>query len=405
MTDMKKLIKFNIVFLLLSLAISCKSQDPNKITGLKAKSEFKSQTKKLATDHEWVSFKYRYIHNYDNKIVEDLIISISMKYDKSNSLVFIAIGNDTYYLLTNDTYKNLDHVKRNILDIRKNKADKDDLYKNIGRYGSVSNIMYHISYYLKQIDFAYVWPVRLSISECESVSIGDVPHNRYVARQFGEVIECFVDKKTNTLDSVCSVFKYDGHTIDKYYKMYDFDFGNKQQYIDSVFDFGNQKYSHYAKYDEFTMPVMSMQTDDACDIMDFPLVNLDGDTVTLREQEGWVLLNFWTMNCGPCLANLQNYKHEQDSLGYRILENEGVKILAVEHRSDNMELIGKVADRTNCRDIMYSAKNISTKISIPYLGYYYLIDPSKKFIWKDGSLGDYSSLLKAKREHEINMKK
>lgn len=401
-----KFVKVLLLFCSLSICEMMFANQPNdKITGLKCRKTYSSQAKELADNHEWVSFKYRYIHDYDNDIMEDLIISISIKYDESNSLVFVGIGNDKYYLLTNDTYKNLDHVKRNILDIRKNKADKSDYYENIGRYGSISSIMYHISYYLSQIDFAYVWPVRLLMSECESVSMGDVLYNRYVAKQSDEVIECFVDKKTNTLDSVCSVFKRDGHTIDKYYKMYDFDFGNKQQYIDSIFDFDDQKYSRYARYDEFTMPVMSMQTDDASDIIDFPLVNLDGDTVTLREQEGWVLLNFWTMNCRPCLVNLQNYKHEQDSLGYRILENEGIKILAVEHRSDNLELISKVADRTNCRDIMYSAKNISTKINIPYLGYYYLIDPSKKIIWKDGSLDDYSNLLKAKKEYESNIKK
>jgi hypothetical protein len=110
------------------------------------------------------------------------------------------------------------------------------------------------------------------------------------------------------------------------------------------------------------------------------------------------------LSCGPCIVNLQNYKNEQDSLGYRILENEGIKILAIEHLSNNMKLIFDVANRTNCLDIIYSAKKIGTKIRIPSLGYYYLISPDKKIAGKFWMLDDYKEVLKAKKEYEMNIK-
>ncbi len=94
---------------------------------------------------------------------------------------------------------------------------------------------------------------------------------------------------------------------------------------------------------------------------------------------------------------------EKDSLPARILEKEGIRILAIEHRSDNLEIIGKVADKTGSGDIIYSAKGIGTAISIPYLGYYYLLSPSKEIVLETGDC-DYDKILKAKREYERNNK-
>ena len=85
---------------------------------------------------------------------------------------------------------------------------------------------------------------------------------------------------------------------------------------------------------------------------------------------------------------------EKDSLGYRILENEGIKILAIEHNSNNMEIISKRAHKTKSEDIMYSGKGIGITINIPTLGYYYLVSPNKEIVYETGDLGDYSEILK-----------
>ena len=59
-----------------------------------------------------------------------------------------------------------------------------------------------------------------------------------------------------------------------------------------------------------------------------------------------------------------------------------------------------MGEKTNTSDIMYSAKYINGVISIPYLGYYYLVSPEKTIVWHSDSLGDYSELLKAKANYE-----
>ena len=105
------------------------------------------------------------------------------------------------------------------------------------------------------------------------------------------------------------------------------------------------------------------------------------------------MLNFWTTGCGPCIEHLKEYAHEIDSLGYRILEKEGIKILAIEHRSNNLEHIRQIASKSNSEDIAYSAKDIMTVINIPTLGYYYLVSPNKEIVYETGDLGDYEEII------------
>ncbi len=304
----------------------------------------------------------------------------------------------------NDVLNNIKNLIKKYPDYFKNKKDKSDTYKQLCITGIIPNFLRHLSYFIKPIDFADTWAMFNVISECETVYLNNTQHNRYIAKMTRQNIVSFVNNENNILDSVFAEYHTDDHIINDYYSIYDVTLCNRQHYIDSIFDFDKPEYMHYARYNEYTMPKMSSQNDDLCNVMDYPLVNLANDTVTLRNQEDWILLNFWSLSCGPCIVNLQNYKNEQDSLGYRILENEGIKILAIEHLSNNMKLIFDVANRTNCLDIIYSAKNIGTKIRIPSLGYYYLISPDKKIAGKFWMLDDYKEVLKAKKEYEMNIK-
>lgn len=129
-------------------------------------------------------------------------------------------------------------------------------------------------------------------------------------------------------------------------------------------------------------------------------MNINCDTTTIKEYDSWILLNFWRFSCGPCLKNMENYKHEKDSLGYRVLENNDIKILAINYESNNMEQLGKLAGKDDSKDIIYSAKGIKQRINLPFQGYYYLISPKKEIVYETSHLGDYSELLKAKAEYE-----
>ena len=57
-----------------------------------------------------------------------------------------------------------------------------------------------------------------------------------------------------------------------------------------------------------------------------------------------------------------------------------------------MEYIQRVADKYDCEDIIYSAKEIYNAIDVLYYKYY-LISPDKKVVYKSSTLGDYGEAV------------
>ena len=187
------------------------------------------------------------------------------------------------------------------------------------------------------------------------------------------------------------------------YIISDISFEDKQSFFESILDFSKSIYYDYSFHNEDNLPYsMRGSTNDTINdvIKNYPLVSIHGDTTYIKDKNSWILLNLWCKDCPSCIETLLNYKNEIDSLGYRTLENEGIEILAINYKTDNIALLENIAQKTSSKDIMYSAKGLNTHISIPYLGYYYLISPDKNIVYKDYNLEDYSKLLNAKKEYK-----
>lgn len=135
------------------------------------------------------------------------------------------------------------------------------------------------------------------------------------------------------------------------------------------------------------------------------MISLTNDTSYLKNETGYVLLNFWSFSCPSCINNLNKYKIETDSLGYRKLEERGIKILAINYLSSNMVKMSEIANKTKTNDIIYSSKGMHNFFKLPCQGYYYLLSPSKEIIFETSNLGDYTDLLEAKKNYELNLKK
>lgn len=392
---MKILLKLICLFsFILIFADYSNAQETEDKMNLKVSKRYKQQAAAFADSHEWVSFKYRIIHYYNDSLYWDIVSDVIIKYDDDNSMVFINDKND-YMLITEKYYKRIDKDKYNIYNIKKNRKDKSRTYQNLATTGKIHKYFQYCPFFMKPIDFAYSWALWHSFYSVDTVEMNNVSYNKYRSKTIGFNcnVDSYINTETNFLDSIYMEWNEDDFTVLEYLTFYDVSYENRQSYIDSIFDFSNAEYEPYSRYDEFTMPVMAISNQMSQGLLDYPLVNLEGDTTSIREQDGWILLNFWTTNCGPCLQHLKEYSHEKDSLGYRILENEGIKILAIEHRSNNLEHIRQIASKSNSEDIAYSAKDIMTVINIPTLGYYYLVSPNKEIVYETGDLGDYSEII------------
>lgn len=223
--------------------------------------------------------------------------------------------------------------------------------------------------------------------------------------------EFWVNKETFQLDSL---YAYKDDTIhlpylnELAYIAKNVNNEDKSSYYDSVFDFSNPLYEKHSRHnDRFipfsmggTLPKLKSKT-----LLDYPFVGLNNDTITIASLDGWILLSLWSFNCPSCIRNMQKYGREKDSLGYRVVEKQGISILSTNYVSGNMNLIGEMASKTNTTDITYCAQGLMRTLTIPYLGYYYLISPDKQIVYETSNLGDYSELFEAKANYEKQHKK
>lgn len=218
--------------------------------------------------------------------------------------------------------------------------------------------------------------------------------------------EFWVNKETFQLDSV---YAYKDDTVhwpylnELAYVAKKINKEDKSSYYDSIFNFNNPLYEKHSRHNDRFLPFSmggTLPELETKSLMDYPMIGLNNDTITIANLDGWVLLSLWSFNCPSCIKNLHKFGMEVDSLGYRVLEKQGVSIVSVNYVSGNTTLICDMASKTNTTDITYYAQGLMRVITIPYFGYYYLISPDKQIVYETADLGDYSELLEAKANYE-----
>lgn len=222
--------------------------------------------------------------------------------------------------------------------------------------------------------------------------------------------QIWLNLATNQLDSVSvrcvSDFRFGKK---EYYRVSGVNHENKSSFVNSLFNFDNPIYAEYTRHTESFPPFSRIGSpnesmDEA--VLLFPFVGLRQDTVSLGQAEGWLLLDVWQFGCLPCYQSFERLQCERDSLGHGVLEGEGIRIIAANAKSDNMELIANVAEKYNSLDLLYAGKGLTGVLSLVNHAFpsYYLISPEKEIVWRSNFLGDYSELLQAKANYEKQRK-
>lgn len=404
---------FLLIFISCASLVSCS----NFNNTVKNQIKYAKYAKMSVADNEFMSTTIeRYSHSNDTEISIEKFYLIYDFNKKNPSFTYINSDSTRYMRFDNKKYCLVDHNNREIASIKKSKEE--------GAYwimkNTIESIFRGMPYYFQLLGKNFLFSNILIHNNIIDTTIEDIdpivftsttPISYIYNRETKEYdiplqynIITYINSRTYHIDSIVSENITDNVFMEKTTLINsEISFENKQTFIDSIFDFNDTKYSCYSYHDENNLPY-SMRASSNRNINDsilnFPIVSLNKDTTYLKDKTSWTLLNLWNLNCPPCIENLNNYKQEKDSIGYRILENEGIEIMAVNYDSDNMGLLKNIADKTASTDIIYSAKGLGGYISIPYLGYYYLISPDKKIVYKNLDLGDYSELLKAKEEYE-----
>ncbi len=405
--------------------------------GMKSKKSQKKNYEALAKDfastHEWVSFEFTQTHHKDNAELWKSYYHLILRYDNDNPGVLCEYLSEDgerirkSFWIDKGKYIEIDHDNLEIVQYTNKKLFWDD-YHSYGFMEFISNTFFYLSYYLypmqKELGVGLMNSLVSDVKNQDTVIIKKdsyisfhcTSHTMYsYDPKAGKRIpvyyevECFVNPNTKVMDSVFAVlYPLEYENKKDYIRLSSLDYTNMQQYIDSVFELDNPKYKNYSHHDSEHPPLSrSYSTNKSMNdnLLHYPIEQINGDKTTIADKEGWLLIDFWSINCAPCVACLKEMGLEKDSLCHYMLENDGIEVLAINHCSDNVELIRDIAEKTNTSEIIYYAKGIGSVINIPALGYYYLISPDKQIVYETGNLGDYSKLLEAKENYERQFQK
>lgn len=385
--------RFLFILLLLPLFYSCKNEGNYIIKEIT--SEYKNK--------EWFSYKINEIISNKDSDINNNYYCISKNNSKGNT--FVLCDNKSFFYKVDDSgIRYIDNVNEEVSFFRKGSIFDSNFCESLKFQMEKFNI--YTPYYLQN----------KKIEKIKDTIINSI--NYKILASFTE--KCLVSKgkELNVSEQYYSYLYYNtsNKLIDRIeyilmdtvknaisarkivYKFSDFSFENKDNEIDSLFNFNNYEYSFYSKHDDKNVPysfryASKKDTIISKKILNYPIVNLKGDTTILKNERGWVLLDFWFFGCTSCKDWLDVLKDEKVKYGKTLLEKENVKIMTINPLSSNIEKLKAEVKPFNLENIVYHSKGINQLLDMNKMPVYYLISPNKKILYISHKLGDYSEIF------------
>lgn len=322
---------------------------------------------------------------------------------------------DPYFCVIDSAFMNIVKVTKNDYVSVNNRThelanyDKKSEQYQVYRYDT-ENKIYSLNYY--QYPISKLTPYEpIKITSRTDLTIRYTPCILFVAEETNDYFDnrgktklgtmyykksIYINKTSGNIDSLIyqRTFSDGREYINKEYitDITNFDFNT----LSSQLNFDNPKYSDYSRHNADNPPFSTKASNNKeinSTILNYPIINLQGQVTKLADMKGWVLLDFWQFGCRSCFAQFKQFAHERDSIGNTILEKEGVQILSIHPYSDNMEMISQIGEKYHVSKYLNSAKGLNGQLEMYSYPTYYLISPDKKVALKTNHLGDYSEIL------------
>lgn len=162
-------------------------------------------------------------------------------------------------------------------------------------------------------------------------------------------------------------------------------FDDQRDLLRERFNFARPEFAAYSHHDDHFAPYSTTvwngngKTETLTDaVLDYPIVNIAGDTTTIRQEEGWILLDFWFLGCKSCYENMHKMQQERDSLGYYLLDSLGVRTLFINPLSDNVQRLTELGENYSLLPHFYHAKGIGNILDVSVMPKSFLITPTKR---------------------------
>lgn len=352
----------------------------------------------------------------------DMIISVKKvdcdtiiyKYDviRTNSYIaYINAENDQYYLFTKDSVYMVSTDDCELMSGKVGERFYDVFYDHI--IGNAIDFMEPFFYPKeKKIVFdnmkdSMINGIDYKILQkkfCNSLIFNDSTKEFDIPNY--HIVRYYYNKNTGLINYICATPTKDSRRSCKVEYFLSYSFENPQRYINDIFDFSQQKYVNYSRHNDQFLPYSWTYSKEETpseltpQVLNYPIISIKGDTTTIAQENGWLLLDFWWFGCKGCIKWIVATGHEKAKYGQRILEKNNIKIMSINAISDNREKLKSMAQKYDAEDIVYHAKALGEIFNISTMPQYYLISPDKKILLKTNELGDYSEVLKIKKEWE-----
>jgi hypothetical protein len=419
---MKKILYFIISVMGATLLDSCTSHPATYKYDASPNSVFKQCAHNAFENYQWLSFSIEKKEIFNGKQLKPQFYQVSFFYDSIQPSIYISLDDMILtYKITKDTLKKVDGINMELSAFIRSETDSLHVYENI-KANVENKIAYINSFYQSvftdippygDVDIKTIKDTILpngihcyrfegldELRVFENCDTGEKDELQYICTYW-------INKETSQIDSlIMSKTNSTPYTDTIIFVISNINHEQRQNYYDQIFNYDQTSYDGFTIHNEKHLPfsmIGSNLDNTSLELLNYPLINLKNDTTTINNYHSWLLLNFWSFNCPTCINELKEWGEEKDSLGYRPLEKNGITILSINYNSNNINLIKQVSTKTNSDDIMFSAKGINQHISLPYLGYNYLLSPQKEIVYRStyiGHKGNYSELLEAKANYE-----
>lgn len=151
-----------------------------------------------------------------------------------------------------------------------------------------------------------------------------------------------------------------------------------------IFDFHQKVYSEYTHHDNLgNLPQAYLQgkgTDGNSDtaLLRYPIMSPNGRT-TLQQENGWLLVYFWSRGCKPCIETLRNLS-KPDSPIMSFIDAHDIKLMVIDPSAAEMAMVEEQLDRYGMKRYAICAKGLGKVCGITVFPRILLVSPDKKIL-------------------------
>lgn len=215
-----------------------------------------SHAQTVAELHEWIGFKVKTLHYRNNSLLSSDAKTCIIHYGEDFLVCIHDPEKDTYSCFTETDYKEINNKNRTIAIYQSFRKESAIDYLKYGIGGTLESFFDYL-YYLYPTALGELQIVdEIFCGEDEIMTVGGrrirfLLEKSAVGESFEEdtnIInsQYFINPVGSLLDSVRVSTQAGGNVIERFVSFHDFDFSDRQNFIDSLFDFEKPVYKGYS---------------------------------------------------------------------------------------------------------------------------------------------------------------